>query len=98
PTTPRPLPYTTLFRSRRALAAVLRVDETSLDPAAPLTSFGVDSLMAFEFKLRIDHDFKTNVPVDRLSAGATLGELAAMLTHQLTDRKRTRLNSSPGSI
>ena len=70
---------------RRGLAAVLRADETTLDPAAPLTTFGVDSLMAFEFKLRIDRDFKTNVPIDKLSAGTTLTELAMLLVKQLSE-------------
>lgn len=69
---------------RRGLAAVLHADETALDPAAPLTSFGVDSLMAFEFKLRIDRDFKTNVPIEKLSAGTTLTELAMILVKQLS--------------
>jgi hypothetical protein len=68
----------------RALAAVLRAEESSLDPSAPLAGFGVDSLMAFEFKLRVDREFRTNVPVERLSAGATLAELAALLLRQLT--------------
>jgi acyl transferase domain-containing protein len=68
---------------RRGLAGVLRADETTLDPAAPLTTFGVDSLMAFEFKLRIDRDFRTNVPIDKLSAGTTLTELAMLLVKQL---------------
>ncbi len=68
---------------RRALAAVLLADEASLDADAPLTSFGVDSLMAFEFKLRVDRDFKTNVPIDKLSAGTTLTELSAILLKQL---------------
>src|SRR6185437_2784956 len=69
---------------RRGLAAVLRADEAALDPAAPLTAFGVDSLMAFEFKLRIDRDFKTNVPIDQLSAGTTLAELAQLLVKLLS--------------
>jgi hypothetical protein len=69
---------------RRGLAAVLRADETTLDPAAPLTTFGVDSLMAFEFKLRIDRDFRTNVPIDKLSAGTTLTELSMLLVKQLS--------------
>jgi NAD(P)-dependent dehydrogenase (short-subunit alcohol dehydrogenase family)/acyl carrier protein len=69
---------------RRGLAAVLRADEATLDPAAPLTTFGVDSLMAFEFKLRIDRDFRTNVPIDKLSAGTTLTELAMLLVKQLS--------------
>lgn len=68
---------------RRSLAAVLRADETTLDPAAPLTTFGVDSLMAFEFKLRLDRDFRTNVPIDKLSSGTTLTELAMLLVKQL---------------
>lgn len=67
-----------------ALAGVLLADEATLDPTAPLTSFGVDSLMAFEFKLRIDRDFKTNVPIDKLSAGATLTDLSATLLCVLT--------------
>ncbi len=69
---------------RRGLAAVLRADESSLDPTVPLTNFGVDSLMAFEFKLRIDRDFKSNVPIDQLSAGTTLSGLAEILLRQLT--------------
>jgi hypothetical protein len=40
--------------------------------------------MAFEFKLRIDRDFRTNVPIDKLSAGTTLTELAMLLVKQLS--------------
>jgi hypothetical protein len=83
---------------RRALAAVLLADETSLDPTAPLTSFGVDSLMAFEFKLRIDRDFKTNVPVDKLSAGTTLSELAAILLKQLAAPQEEPQGPAPVAI
>jgi acyl transferase domain-containing protein/acyl carrier protein len=80
---------------RHSLAAVLRADEATLDPATPLTTFGVDSLMAFEFKLRIDRDFRTNVPIDKLSAGTTLTELAMLLVKQLDSAAPTTEKPAP---
>jgi acyl transferase domain-containing protein/acyl carrier protein len=69
---------------RAALAAVLRADPATLDAAAPLTGFGLDSLMAFEFKLKIDRELGVILPADRLSAGTTLIEVATVLCGQLT--------------
>ncbi|MCE9529721.1 MAG: type I polyketide synthase [Planctomycetes bacterium] len=84
-----------LAHLRHALAAVLRADDAAMDPSAPLTSFGVDSLMAFEFKLRIDRDFKVNLPIDQMSAGATLTELSALLLRQLTTTREDAPSATP---
>ncbi|MCW5249582.1 SDR family NAD(P)-dependent oxidoreductase [Streptomyces sp. SHP 1-2] len=44
---------------RGVLADVLRMDKTDLDPAAPLSSYGVDSLVALEAAERIEADLGT---------------------------------------
>jgi acyl carrier protein len=98
---PEARPKFLLDHLRQELAAVLRMEETLIDPTAALTSFGVDSLMAFEFKLRIDRSLKIELPMDQVSAGITLGELTELLLHQSLGLKSTAIlqqENGPGEV
>ena len=61
---------------RHLLASVLRADEATIDEQTPLTNLGLDSLMAFEFKVKLDRDLDAVVPLDRLASDACLAQLA----------------------
>ncbi|WND33027.1 SDR family NAD(P)-dependent oxidoreductase [Streptomyces sp. BB1-1-1] len=68
---------------RRVFADVLKVDEAELDPAAPLSSYGTDSLVGMEVADRIEADLGTaprHVPFESTSldgVAAALLEAAA---------------------
>jgi acyl transferase domain-containing protein/NADPH:quinone reductase-like Zn-dependent oxidoreductase/acyl carrier protein len=68
---------------RNTLARVLGADEQSLDESTPLLALGLDSLMAFEFKLQIDRELDVAFPVDRLTAETRLAQLPDLLLAQL---------------
>ncbi|MBY0527973.1 MAG: SDR family NAD(P)-dependent oxidoreductase, partial [Gemmataceae bacterium] len=67
----------TLLRTylRRSLAGVLGVEEKTLEDGAPLGQIGLDSLMAFELKVKIDKELKLTLPLDRLVSETKIGEL-----------------------
>ncbi len=60
-----------------ALASVLGFKASQLDPNTPISSFGIDSLTALEFKHRIESDLGLAVSVVRFLQGPTLAELSA---------------------
>lgn len=68
-----------LLHLRGVLASVLGGDASGIDQNAALPDLGVDSLMAFELKVRIDRELAVTLPPDRLGAGVTLVQLAELL-------------------
>ena len=68
---------------RNTLASVLGANEQALDESTPLLALGLDSLMAFEFKLQIDRELNVAFPVDRLMAKTQLAQLPDLLLAQL---------------
>src|SRR3712207_8480364 len=77
-------PYTTLFRSRRALTALLAI---SVDSASGGSGAGA----AYQLLRAFD-------AVAEVSAGGDVGEVYAEADEHLRDRKSTRLNSSHANI
>ena len=65
------------------IARVLRMDPSRIDPAKRLTSLGLDSLMAYELKARIESDLGVGLPMVKLVGGPSICELAAYLLSQL---------------
>jgi hypothetical protein len=59
-----------------ALAAVLGFKASEVDPHLPISSFGLDSLTALEFKNRIDSDLQVSLPMVRFLQGPALIELS----------------------
>ncbi len=70
-----------------AAAAVLRMPAEAVDRAVPMTSLGLDSLMAVELSARLHTDLEIDVSSVRLLAGPTVTELAAQLVPSLLDRR-----------
>jgi acyl carrier protein len=68
---------------RGLIASILGADEASLDDHSPLSSLGLDSLMAFEFKVKIDRDLDMAFPVDQLASGLRLVDLPRLVLAQL---------------
>jgi acyl carrier protein len=64
---------------RRLVAATLGADESAIHAQTPLASLGVDSLMAFELKVKIDRELDVVLPPERLAAGANVAQLADQL-------------------
>ncbi len=61
------------------MASIAGFAESEVNPAQPVTDFGLDSLMALEFKNRIQTDTGVSLPIARLLEGKSIAELAAEL-------------------
>jgi acyl transferase domain-containing protein/acyl carrier protein len=67
------------------VAEVLRITVTELDPAEPLGTLGLDSLMALELRSRVEADTGISVPMVRLLQGPSVDALAAELAGRTGD-------------
>ncbi|GAA1988376.1 SDR family NAD(P)-dependent oxidoreductase [Amycolatopsis minnesotensis] len=61
------------------VAEMMGLDATLLDPRAPLTSLGLDSLLAMRARATIERDFGSTVPLPLLLRGASLDDLSEHL-------------------
>jgi acyl transferase domain-containing protein/acyl carrier protein len=68
---------------QREVARVLGLSVSKLDVNQPLSSLGIDSLMAVELKNRIESDLQLSVPLIKVIQGPSVAELAALLLGQL---------------
>ena len=67
------------------LAPILGVAVESLDLTYPITDFGLDSLMALEFRNRINSELRVVVPTISLLKGPCLEELAGRLAAEMPE-------------
>ena len=65
------------------VAAVLRVPAERLDIEQPLTTLGLDSLMAIELKNRIEQALGVRVPIVTFLQGPSIAQFASQLLEQL---------------
>ena len=84
--TPRERPRVAERFLREQIARVLRASPDKIDVHQPLTSLGIDSLMAVELKNRVETEMGIALPVTALLQGPTLAQLATVLLEQLTDQ------------
>jgi myxalamid-type polyketide synthase MxaE and MxaD len=68
---------------QREVARVLGLAVSKLDVNQPLSTLGIDSLMAVELKNRIESDLHVSVPLIRVIQGPSVSELAALLLSQI---------------
>jgi len=61
------------------VAQVLKVSQSQVDFQQPLSSFGLDSLMVFELKNRIEVDLGVTISVADLFEGASITQLATQV-------------------
>jgi hypothetical protein len=66
-------------RLRGHAAAVLKLDPEGIDVHEPLTALGIDSLMAVEFKNRVDRDIGLSVALVHYLDGSGIASLANVL-------------------
>jgi microcystin synthetase protein McyG len=62
-----------------ALAPILGVDASTLNAVKPVTDFGLDSLMALEFKNRMESDLKVTVATAKLLRGPSIETIAGTI-------------------
>ncbi len=74
---------------RGLLSQVLRASPDEFAEEAPITTYGVDSLMAMELQNRLETDLGVSVTAVELLEGATLGGLAKTLARGLDTNLRT---------
>ena len=67
------------------LAPTLGVETHTIHPSRPITDYGLDSLMALEFRNRINSDFKVSIPAVQLLQGLSLEEVAARIERDLPE-------------
>jgi NADPH:quinone reductase-like Zn-dependent oxidoreductase/acyl carrier protein len=70
-------------RLQEHVARVLRMPPAKLDLNRPLSTLGIDSLMAVELKNRIETELKVTIPLIQIAQGPSVSELAALLLAQI---------------
>jgi NADPH:quinone reductase-like Zn-dependent oxidoreductase/acyl carrier protein len=80
---------------RSTAAAVLRADATTIEEDVSLAALGLDSLMAFELKMKIERELGLVVPAGSLSSGTRLGQLADLLVAQFGFEHQQPISAEP---
>ena len=83
---------TVMARMRATVAEMMRTDR--LDVTAPLTSLGMDSLLAMRARAAIERDFSLTLPLPLLLRGASLHDLA---NHVLAEFANTSERAAEGA-
>ena len=65
------------------MAAVCSIEADGIDRDTPLTSLGLDSLMAVELMNRIEGDIGLSVPMGKVLAGPSIRELAEIIVEMM---------------
>lgn len=79
------------------IAATLGSDAAKIDPDQPVTSLGIDSLMAMEIKSRVEGELGVELHMVQLLEGPSIADLARMLLPQLEsgEAKRQAIQHAP---
>jgi hypothetical protein len=77
------------------LASIAATDPSTLNSVRPVTDFGLDSLMALEFKNRIAADLEFTISTVRILQGPSIRELANEITESLTNPAEAARDVAP---
>jgi len=69
---------------RELVAGVLRTPAHRLDVSQPLTTLGLDSLMAIELKNRLELELKVRIPIVTFLQGPSIEQFARQVLEQIT--------------
>jgi amino acid adenylation domain-containing protein len=72
------------------LARVLGIEPAHIDPQRPISTLGIDSLLAVELQHQIEIDLAAVVPMVHFLQDTTIGQLAGLLREQLVPEAHTR--------
>ena len=86
----------TLARIKDLAAKEFSIDPTGLDPAAPLDSFGIDSLSFIEFMFKIEEEFDLSIPDEDIQKLRTVGDVIAYLEAAGPSAKARKTKGSRG--
>lgn len=78
---------------RAELARVTSVAPEEIEPAAPLTAIGIDSLMALELKNNLESKLAITLPMGKLLAGPTVITLAEAAAEELVGEAPAETNA-----
>lgn len=70
----------------RHVATVLGLSIARLDIQQPMTSIGLDSLMAIELKNRLEHELDLRIPIVTFLQGPSIAQFAAQIKDQLAEK------------
>jgi NADPH:quinone reductase-like Zn-dependent oxidoreductase/thioesterase domain-containing protein/NAD(P)-dependent dehydrogenase (short-subunit alcohol dehydrogenase family)/acyl carrier protein len=74
---------------RQELARIIGVDPSSLETDQPLSTFGLDSLLALELKNNLESRLDFTLPMAKLMEGPTIASLATVTAELLVVGKQT---------
>jgi NADPH:quinone reductase-like Zn-dependent oxidoreductase/acyl carrier protein len=87
---------TDLFQS--SLADIMGLEPEEIDPTQPLTTMGLDSLMAIELKNKIERQLQTTLPMSAFMNEPSVGSLATHVAETYGGGETGEANSAqPGS-
>lgn len=70
----------------RHVSTVLGLPIARLDIQQPMTSIGLDSLMAIELKNRLEHELDLRIPIVTFLQGPSIAQFAAQIKDQLAEK------------
>ncbi|MEW6736428.1 MAG: type I polyketide synthase, partial [Acidobacteriota bacterium] len=77
------------------VSVVIGIPTTKLTMEQPLSTFGIDSLMAFELKNRMELSLKTALPMSHFLRGESIKTLTTLLLDHLVDKENPQLKQQP---
>jgi acyl-CoA synthetase (AMP-forming)/AMP-acid ligase II/acyl carrier protein len=80
---------------KEKVAAALNIAPSMLRPRRPLTSLGIDSLMAVELKNRVESDLGAALPATIFLQGHNFSQLAEQISNQFDAASESPLRGSP---
>ncbi len=82
---------------QKQIAVILRIVPSQIEIKHPITSLGLDSIMAIELKNKLETSFEVNIPIAALIEGISIENLAARVLTQISDVKRISPTASVSS-
>jgi len=70
---------------QKQIAKVLHIVPSQIETRHPITSFGLDSIMAIELKNKLETSFDVNIPIAVLIEGISIEGLAARVLNEIAE-------------
>ncbi len=81
----------------KRIAQVLSISPAHLDKQQPISSLGLDSLMAVQLQHAVENELGVNLPMASFLEDSTIAELASVLLQAQTDPTGETTNITPGN-